>query len=587
VAVASAALLGCGASETETDGSTDGTGERVGGIQLPGDTTPPTTPGSLTGTLITPTRIDLVWSLARDNLGVVGYNLYRNGVLLVSLVSGTSHQDTTVSASTSYAYTVRAVDAAGNVSHQSPAAIISTPATLDASPPTAPAGLTATAVSASQINLNWSASTDNVAVTGYRILRNGLSYVSLGNVTSFQDAFAITNTTYVYTVLARDAAGNESGPSPAASATPLPGLDSTPPSAPTGVAAAAISDTQTRLAWVASTDNVAVAGYRIYRNGAVIVNVADNTPYLDSGLLPSTAYSYNVDAIDASGNVSALSAAAGVTTLATPDTTAPSTPTGVTANAVSSSQIDLTWFDSTDNFAVTAYRVFRGGVLIATLGNVTSYQDIGLSPSTNYSYRVQALDAAGNASGQSTPASAMTQASLDTAAPSVPMGLGATAVSASRINLSWSASTDNVAVTGYRLYRDSVFLLALGNVTFYQDSGLAGSTTYTYNVDAVDAAGNASLPSGSASATTLAPDTAVLTWDAVTSSPLPAGYRVYYGTAPGSYLQAAGAGIDVGNVVTHTVTGLASGTRYYFAVTAYDASNNESPFSNEVFKDMP
>jgi hypothetical protein len=89
-----------------------------------------------------------------------------------------------------------------------------------------------------------------------------------------------------------------------------------------------------------------------------------------------------------------------------------------------------------------------------------------------------------------------------------------------------------------------------------------------------------------ASVTTRAPDTtAILTWDAVTAPGL-SGYRVYYGTAPGTYLQAKGQGIAVaGNVTTHTVTGLTSGIRYFFAVTAFDATN-ESDFSNEAFKDM-
>ena len=80
--------------------------------------------------------------------------------------------------------------------------------------------------------------------------------------------------------------------------------------------------------------------------------------------------------------------------------------------------------------------------------------------------------------------------------------------------------------------------------------------------------------------------TASLAWEAVTSSALK-GYRVYRGTAPRKYLQAAGNGVDVGTAVTATVSGLSSGTRYYFAVTAYDTSNRESAFSNEVFKDMP
>jgi len=81
------------------------------------------------------------------------------------------------------------------------------------------------------------------------------------------------------------------------------------------------------------------------------------------------------------------------------------------------------------------------------------------------------------------------------------------------------------------------------------------------------------------------PSPTVLEWDPV-SDPNPAGYRVYYGTAPGTYLQPAGAGLDAADAITYTVTTLNVGTTYYFAVTAYDMSipDNESDFSNEVCK---
>lgn len=82
------------------------------------------------------------------------------------------------------------------------------------------------------------------------------------------------------------------------------------------------------------------------------------------------------------------------------------------------------------------------------------------------------------------------------------------------------------------------------------------------------------------------PTTATLTWDAVADQSL-SGYRIYYGTAPATYLQPVGQGVSVGTATTYTVTGLSSGTRYYFAATAIDTSNNESAFSNEVSKSIP
>jgi hypothetical protein len=102
----------------------------------------------------------------------------------------------------------------------------------------------------------------------------------------------------------------------------------------------------------------------------------------------------------------------------------------------------------------------------------------------------------------------------------------------------------------------------------YNSAGASTTVTSTVNVQ-----------------NTAASATATLAWDAVTH-PDRRGYRVYFGTAPGTYLQAAGNGVDIGDVTTHTVTGLDSGRRYYFAVTAY-TSTGESAFSNEAFKDIP
>ncbi len=85
---------------------------------------------------------------------------------------------------------------------------------------------------------------------------------------------------------------------------------------------------------------------------------------------------------------------------------------------------------------------------------------------------------------------------------------------------------------------------------------------------------------------TSSPNTAVLRWDAVTYPSL-RGYRVYYSPKSFEYFQHLGKVIDVGNVTTHTIKGLASGRRYYFAVTAYDVDGEESDSSNVVFKDIP
>jgi hypothetical protein len=108
-------------------------------------------------------------------------------------------------------------------------------------------------------------------------------------------------------------------------------------------------------------------------------------------------------------------------TVQPPDTTPPSVPTGLSATAISSSQINLSWTASTDNVGVTGYNVFRGGTKIGTAPS-TSYQDAGLSASTSYTYNVSAYDAAGNTSAQSAGASATTQAA--SSGGGIPAGLG-------------------------------------------------------------------------------------------------------------------------------------------------------------------
>ena len=112
-------------------------------------------------------------------------------------------------------------------------------------------------------------------------------------------------------------------PPPPTASPPPPTADTTAPSVPTGVAATAVSDTQVNLSWSASTDNVGVTGYKVFRNGTQ-VGTATNTSYQDTGLSGGTTYSYTVAAYDAAGNTSAQSSSVSVTTPAPTTVSAPS-----------------------------------------------------------------------------------------------------------------------------------------------------------------------------------------------------------------------------------------------------------------------
>ena len=311
---------------------------------------------------------------------------------------------------------------------------------------------------------------------------------------------------------------------------PAAAPDAQAPSVPADLAAVAVSSNQINLRWAASTDNVGVTNYKVYRNAAASPTATPTgAAYGDAGLSASTAYSYAVSACDAAGNCSVQSAAVSTTTLAA----APTVPAGVAAVAVSSSQINLTWTASTDVAGVTNYKVYRNAVQAAAPAG-TAYSDVGLASSTVYSYAVSACYAA-LCSAQSAPVSTKTLALIDTQAPTVPTGLAAAAVGSSRIKLSWTAATDNVGVANYIVYRNAVQAAAPAGAS-YTDSGLAASTVYSYTVSACDAAGNCSAASSAAGATTdFSPKWTFATGNAVYSSPaIAADGTVYVGSDDGN-----------------------------------------------------
>jgi chitodextrinase len=272
--------------------------------------------------------------------------------------------------------------------------------TTDLIAPSTPTDLTATAFSSSQINLSWTASSDNFSVAGYRVYRGGYQ-IATTTGTTYSDTGLTASTQYSYTVSAFDAARNFSAQSSAASATTLSSTDTTAPTVPTNLTAVSISSSQINLSWTASTDAVGVAGYRIYRGGSQIATSSGTgTIYSNTGLTASNLYSYTVSAFDAARNFSAQSSSASATTQGALDTTAPTVPTGLTASAISISQINLSWTASTDAVGVVGYRIFRNGSQIGTSAT-NNYSDSGLSASVQYSYTVVAYDAVPNVSAQS------------------------------------------------------------------------------------------------------------------------------------------------------------------------------------------
>lgn len=176
------------------------------------DTTPPTAPGDPRVSDLTCERLTLSRTAASDAVGVAAYDVYHDGQHMTS-VAGTS-ADLTVVPGAAWGLYVNARDAAGNVSQASPTVTVTVPdCQADTEPPAVPVGVGA-GEWGTAIKVRWVRSTDNVAVTGYEVLRDGVQVSKVAaDTTSYADTGLAAVTRYEYRVVARDAAGNRSAPS--------------------------------------------------------------------------------------------------------------------------------------------------------------------------------------------------------------------------------------------------------------------------------------------------------------------------------------------------------------------------------------
>ncbi len=181
--------------------------------------------------------------------------------------------------------------------------------------PSAPTALSASGTTTTTTSLSWTASTDNVAVTGYNVYQ-GTTLLGTTTTTSYNVTGLTSATTYSFSVKAKDAAGNLSASSNVASVTTLtPVADTTAPTAAT-LSASGTTATTTNLSWTGATDNVGVTGYNVYQGTTLKASVTTTT-YAVTGLTASTAYTFYVVAKDAAGNLSPASNTVSVTTTAT------------------------------------------------------------------------------------------------------------------------------------------------------------------------------------------------------------------------------------------------------------------------------
>jgi chitodextrinase len=281
------------------------------------DTLAPSAPGQPAASGVTSTSLNLSWAASSDNYGVTQYLVYRNGAQVGS-VATTNFADSGLTPATSYSYTVKARDAAGNVSAASAARSVTTAAGNVATVYYhLPSGWNVANIHYAPNGGNWT------AVPGVAMqpaCAGWTNYVvNLGAATGLQTVFNNNAGTWDNNHGANYALGT--GISAVNGGAVTTGVnpctpDTTPPSAPASLRTTSLTSGAVGLAWNAATDNVSVTGYYVYRDGTQIASVI-GTSTTDSTVSAGNAYSYTVKAFDAAANLSAVSGTLAVTTPAT------------------------------------------------------------------------------------------------------------------------------------------------------------------------------------------------------------------------------------------------------------------------------
>ena len=431
-------------------------------------TTPPVPfpPTGLTAIATSSSTINLGWM---DNaINEIGQRIERsvgsnaNYVYLTNVGVGiTAFTDTGLLDGTQYYYRVLAFNTGGFSTYSNEQSAITT---LNS-----PTALTATTVSSSQINLTW---TDNSASeSGYKIEQSpvdNLHYTEIAtvgpNVTSYSATGLTEGTKYYYRVRAYNA-NTISGYSSEKNATTLWNI----PVAPSELRITTLQPNTIIIAWTDNSGNE--AGFKIQRKqgatgayGDLTTTGANATQYGDTTVTDGTSYYYRVCATNSAGDSAYSNEISGITPL--------SMPTSLSATAVSSSQINLTWVDNSSS--ESGYTIEHSPVdnlhytEVGTVwANVTSYSDTGLSEGTKYYYRVRAYNSI-TISGYSSEKNATTLAN----APVAPSGLRITTLQSNRIIIAWADNSNNE--TGFKIQRKG----ATGGYTDLTTTG-ANATQYS------------------------------------------------------------------------------------------------------------
>jgi chitinase len=423
-------------------------------------TSVPTAPTGLSDSSTTSSGTTLKWTAVTPpaNCSISSYKVLQAGTSIGS-ATGTSFAVTGLSPSTNYSFTVEATDSDGSSSPSS-AVNVTTLANSCTAKPTAPTGLASSGTTSSGTNLSWGAVTPpaNCSISSYTILQGGIS-IGTATGTSFAVSGLAASTNYSFTVEATDSDGT-SAASSAASVTTLAsggGSCDTPwsstavytagmtasvngenyvanfwtqgnnpstnnggagsgepwtatgacsscsakPATPTGLAASGTTQSGTNLSWTPVTPPASCSvSYTVLQNGTSIATTTSASDAV-TNLTPSTTYSFTVEATDSAG-ASSASSAVNVTTSASSCKTVPSAPAGLAASGTTDATTNLSWtaVSPPSGCTITSYKVLQNGTSIGTTSG-TSFTPSGLSPSTTYSFTVEATDFDGTSSASS------------------------------------------------------------------------------------------------------------------------------------------------------------------------------------------
>ena len=471
------------------------------------DISPPTIPTGLTATAVNAHRVDLTWQASTDNVGVTGYTVYRNGSQL-AVVGGatTSYSDTDVLPGTQYSYTVDAFDAASNRSPQSSPAVVTTPST-----PSAPANVALPTISGTTRVGNlltadagtWSGTQPISYQYQWRDCdAAGGACVDIAGATS--QTHLLTSGDLGHTVRVAVTASNDWGSAAASSNATAVVVDDS------GAIFSDGFESGTLLGWTSSSGMTAQQQLVFEGAWAARATATGSTgAYAYKTLNPTVSdlyYEGRFYVVSQGNSNSSLvrfrTAAVGpiLTILRSKGNNKLTFFNEVTGVSKAGPTVSAgTWHELEVhvliNGASSLVEVWLDGTLAGALSGSTSLGTtpvgrvyIGDNSGRNFVFAFdnQALSAAG-----------------DVNPPTTPTGLAAVPIGSGRLNVTWNPSQDNTQVIGYTLYRDGNAVATLGPITTgYADAGLPVSTTFSYEVDAFDAAGNRSARSTAVAAMT-------------------------------------------------------------------------------------